>query len=101
MCEYMRLNTMKSGKPFFDADAHLNEEGVALFVDALKLDRTGELPREVREHVAGCQTCKKEVTGLFSLLGDEDYGNTPEHPYFDHEGQRLNKLSTYIVRIAA
>ena len=50
---------------------HLNEEGVALYVDALRLDRTDRLPEHIRAHVAACQQCRVNVTGLYSLLADE------------------------------
>lgn len=55
----------------FSERGHLNEEGVALYVDALRLERTERLPEPIREHVAGCQECRREVTGLYSLLEGE------------------------------
>jgi hypothetical protein len=58
-------------KPFFTDRGHLNEEGVALYVDALRLERTERLAEHIREHVAGCQECRMEVTGLYSVLREE------------------------------
>jgi hypothetical protein len=62
----------------FDERGHLNEEGVALYVDALKLERTDHLPAQLRAHVAGCQECRVHVTGLYSLLADEPISRS--HP---------------------
>jgi len=72
-----------NGTHFFESNTHLTEEGIALYVDALKLNRLDELPDDVREHVADCQACKRHVTGLYSLLADEDYRSVGRHPYFD------------------
>lgn len=55
----------------FDGEGHLNDEGVALYVDALRLDRTERLPEPLRAHVAECQKCRMNVTGLYSLLAEE------------------------------
>lgn len=60
-----------TGLPYFDERGHLDEEGVALYVDALRLERTERLPEALREHVAGCQECRVDVTGLYSLLADQ------------------------------
>jgi hypothetical protein len=72
----------------FDERGHLDEEGVALYVDALKLDRTDRLPDPIRAHVAGCQECRANVTGLYSLLAEEPVESShptlkrPAQPWF-------------------
>ena len=38
----------------FDDNHHLSDEGVALFVDALRLERVEDLPLEIRVHVDDC-----------------------------------------------
>jgi hypothetical protein len=56
----------------FDEDGHLNEEGVALYVDGLRLERTKRLPEAIQAHVADCQQCRISVTDLYVLLeGDQ------------------------------
>ncbi len=86
---------------FFRPDGHLTEDGAALYVDALKLDRTGELPGTVLEHVKTCETCKAEVTGLFSLLADEVYAATGPHPFFDANPHPRRVTPPVLYRIAA
>ena len=86
---------------FFKNDFHLNDEGVALYVDALKLRRTQELPGEVRDHVSNCQVCRKEITGLFSLLAEEDYSAMGPHPLLGRNQERKRKNARWIYRVAA
>jgi len=85
----------------FRPNGHLTEDGTALYVDALKLDRTEELPGAVLEHVKTCEPCKGEVTGLFSLLAEEDYATSGPHPYFDAEATRRRVIPALLYRIAA
>ncbi len=89
---------MPDGNTFFE-HSHLTDEGVALYVDALKLGKTDQLPREVREHVAGCQECRKNITGLFALVGDQESGQEVRHPYFD--GPKEARPGSMLYRIAA
>jgi hypothetical protein len=58
-------------KVHFGEEGHFTEEGVALFVDALKLDRTEDLPEAMRAHLAECHECKVNVTDLYLLLEGE------------------------------
>jgi len=92
---------MEKVNSLFSEDSHLNEEGVALFVDALKLDKTDRLPEAVREHVAGCQTCRKNVTGLFALVADQEYRSTGAHPYLDRSLREQTPRFANAYRIAA
>ena len=82
----------------FDEHGHLNEEGVALYVDALKLERTNRLPEAIRAHVAGCQECRVNVTGLFSLLAEEPL--TGSHPTLEKPA-RVWVIPPAAYRIAA
>jgi hypothetical protein len=92
---------MVKEKSLFGGDGHLNEEGVSLYVDALKLERTAELPRETRLHVANCQRCRKEITGLFALLTDADYEGAVPHPYFEKGGEQGRWTPRELLRVAA
>lgn len=73
---------MKIMERFFGEGRHLSDEGVALYVDALKLNTLEQLPSVIRDHVADCHECKKNITGLFALLDDEDYSDVRSHPLF-------------------
>jgi hypothetical protein len=92
---------MLKQRPLYARDGHLNEEGVALYVDALKLERTAELPRETRMHVSQCQRCRKEITGLFALLTDADYSGAVPHPFFEGGSRGERWRIPEFLRVAA
>jgi len=83
----------------FDAEGHLNDEGIALYVDALILSRLNQLPPEVIDHLEECMKCKHEVTELHSIQKEVNYANLGPHPYFDHLKPRNNW--NYLWRVAA
>jgi hypothetical protein len=84
----------------FDENSHLNEEGVALYVDALKIDTLEQLPEPVLEHVSECATCKINIEDLFQLL--EDVGRPEERHSFFRPRPKLGSLNRSIFyRIAA
>lgn len=85
----------------FNDDRHLTDEGIGLYVDALKLRRTEELPAVVRDHVSDCQHCRKEISGLFSLLVEEEYGAMGPHPFLDRHQERTNDRTRWVYRVAA
>jgi hypothetical protein len=91
---------MSQNRPLLDEDSHLSEEAVALYVDALKLNRKHQLPITLLEHVSECRRCKAEVMGLFSVLEDQKYDMSEEHPYFDKE-MRTDRGLRSALRIAA
>ncbi len=82
----------------FDERGHLDEEGVALYVDALRLERTERLPEALLAHVAGCQECRKNVTGLFSLLAKEPL--EASHPTLGST-EKARRIPPAAYRIAA
>lgn len=98
---------MEIVEKFFAAGKHLNDEGVALYVDALKLNTLEQLPPAIRDHVADCYECKKDITGLLALLDDVDYGDVRSHPLFSlAHGSRsrvplLMKLAAVVAGVAS
>lgn len=90
---------MNETQDFTIDGGHLSDEGVALFVDALKLGTVHQLPGSMRKHVAECDQCQRNVTGLFALLRKEDYSGVDDHPYF-HRG-RGDRSAPWIWRAAA
>jgi hypothetical protein len=90
---------MEVTKKLSREDSHLTEEGVALYVDALKLKTTDRLPDRVREHVASCLRCKQEIVELESLVDEDSYRGLRSHPAFGvlERGDRVR----YLYRIAA
>jgi hypothetical protein len=82
-------------------DAHLTDEGVALYVDALKLDTRDQLPALLREHVADCHDCKKKITGVYALLEGEDFTGVSAHPTFVLPAERERGFAYSAWNIAA
>lgn len=68
---------------FFTDRMHLTDEGVALYVDALKLDRTSELPKQMVKHVENCPDCQLQIVELHEMMKNEVYDASMKHPYFD------------------
>src|SRR5512135_559190 len=85
----------------FGERGHLNEEGVALYVDALRLERTERLPEALRAHVAGCQECRANVTGLYSLLEnrpiDSSHPTLGTRPVEPHVSRAIYRIAAVVV----
>ncbi len=70
---------------FFTDRHHLTEEGVALYVDALRLERTVELPAEIRIHVEGCEECQRQIVESHEMMKEIRVDTSGPHPYFDRQ----------------
>ncbi|MEW6511247.1 MAG: hypothetical protein AB1428_09840 [Bacteroidota bacterium] len=92
---------MSNTKRLFTDIGHLNDEGVALFVDALKLHTVAQLPADVRDHVADCTDCKKNITGVFAVVRNEDYSLLSQHPYLILNRTARRRAAGATWRIAA
>ncbi|MBI2428569.1 MAG: hypothetical protein HYV29_07215 [Ignavibacteriales bacterium] len=87
---------------FFTDRMHLTEEGVALYVDALKLQRTSALPKIMLKHVEHCPDCQLQIVEVHEMMKNEVYDASMKHPYFDtivHEP--AVRYGTSLFRIAA
>lgn len=80
---------------------HLSHEGVALYVDALKLERVTDLPSDLRLHVEDCFECKSAVTALYSLVGEETYFRAQPHPTFSAKEPRVRREMPVFMKAAA
>ena len=85
----------------FDENLHLNEEGVALYVDALKLNTIEQLPEPVLEHVSECATCKLNIEELFQLLEEEVEKPEEQHHFFRPRAKLESLNRSIFYRIAA
>lgn len=85
----------------FFTDQHLSEEGISLYVDALKLQRVGELPEELRVHVESCAECQLQIVEVHEMLKEEIYDTSAPHPYFDKQKVREPIYRYGVYRIAA
>ena len=70
---------------FIANNQHLTEEGIALYVDALRLKRTSELPDDMRSHVEGCPDCQLQIVESHEMLKMTPYPMNQPHPYFDRK----------------
>jgi hypothetical protein len=80
---------------------HLTDEEMALYVDAMRLERTRELPGRIEHHVSGCEHCKKEMLSLLELTDELPYNREEPHPYFDRVVRQRPVLWGRAWRVAA
>jgi len=85
----------------FDENLHLNEEGVAHYVDALKLNTLEQLPEPVLEHVSECATCRLNIEELFLLLEKEVGKPGEQHSIFRLKPNLESLNRSIFYRIAA
>lgn len=71
---------------------HLNDETIALYVDALKLDKTDEMPEEVLQHIDDCNICHSQAIELYAGLKTVDYSGIGKHPTFE-KAENISKPS--------
>ncbi len=74
-------------KKYFSPNNHLSENGIALYVDAIKLEQVGKLPEEILRHVEECEECAMQVMEVTELVSDDQYDNNSEHPFFGPKKQ--------------
>lgn len=72
---------------YYDNNGHLNDLGQMLYVDAIKIQKVGQLPREMPEHVFDCDYCNKNVRSLYDLVAELTY------PIEKHPTLEVNELS--------
>ncbi len=70
---------MKEG---FNKEGHLSDEGLALYVDALKLEQVENLKEDIRTHIENCLECHQQALDLFVVVGDVNYDLQGTHPVF-------------------
>lgn len=93
----------KNLKEYFNKN-HLNDVTIALFVDAMVLNKEVLLPEEVRAHVEDCQHCKEEILALYEIIKKDnriqDYEN---HPYLKSSSSDEKKSfqTNNLLKIAA
>jgi hypothetical protein len=86
---------------FFTEAGHLNEDGVNLYVDALKLGRREDLGEEIRKHAADCEECKRRVLELHGMLKGVEYQKDDLHPTLDAGKESSQRSFPMFWRVAA
>ena len=77
----------KLNRDYYTDEGHLHDNYIALYVDALILDKVEALPIPVLEHVEDCMKCKTGNIELFEILKDHEEIKNRKHPYF-HRASR-------------
>lgn len=86
---------------FFTNEAHLTDEAIGLYVDALRFDKVYHLPSVILSHVVDCRECKMEIIEIFSLLQNSDFGSTEAHPFLNGKTAVGEKEFSIAFRVAA
>ncbi len=73
---------MAKSNNLFNENSHLSDEGIALYVDAMMLEKNYKLPGALILHVANCAQCKREVIETYMLVESQEYHSKEEHPFF-------------------
>jgi hypothetical protein len=68
---------------FLDDNHQLNDTGVLLYVDALRLNREKDLPQELAAHILHSPTDRKRVLEYYEFVKGDDIQELTPHPYFD------------------
>ena len=68
---------------YFDEESHLNQKAQALYIDAMKLNRLAEIPKEIYEHAQNCSYCTVELYELYEALEGVNYAELGKHPWLD------------------
>lgn len=93
---------LKETNSYFGPDGHLNDNGIALYADALMLDRVDDLPANVRSHVEDCVVCQQEIAVLCEMLDENLYREArEEHPFFKTDTQPQKTDAFPYFKIAA
>ncbi len=82
---------------------HLSAEDVALYVDALRLDKVNHLPKAILNHVEDCTICKSEIINTYEIIKDEPIQtNDKEQPVYQNRSRyitlvRFTKIAAAII----
>lgn len=98
-------NMMFKQSVFFNDNNELNDTGILLYVDALRLNRENDLPPKLIEHVADSVNDQKRIFEYYEFVKDDDVRELLPHPYFDKASKGKTSVRTLkvtqVLRIAA
>ncbi|MFK7906733.1 MAG: hypothetical protein AB8B69_16495 [Chitinophagales bacterium] len=63
---------MKTIDSYFDAEGNLTLEGVAIYAEAIKLDKVAELPNGFQDYILNVPNAAQEVLETYELIADEE-----------------------------
>ena len=98
-------NMMFKQSVFFDENHELNDTGILLYVDALRLNKENQLPDILVEHVTNSENDLKKIYEYYEFVKDDDVNELLPHPYFDKSYQHRTPVKSLrngqILKIAA
>ncbi len=80
---------------------HLSDEQIALYVDALRLNKVDQLPSDLLAHIDDCKSCHRTALDLYSMLDEKGYEGIGAHPTLDKKEAKVFKMSNVLLRVAA
>jgi hypothetical protein len=63
---------------------HLTVEQLALYLDALVLEKQDQIPEGIKEHMAKCYECKVEIVEVLELVEAIRVYSDETFPTFDY-----------------
>lgn len=73
----------KSNRNYFKDEDHLNDEHIALYAEALIVDKVEALPAPVLEHVEDCMKCKTRILELYDIMKTREEIYTQNSQFFN------------------
>jgi len=67
---------MKTINLYFDTEGNLTLEGVAIYAEAIKLDKVAELPDSFQDYILNVPNAAQEVLEIYELIADEELDST-------------------------
>lgn len=85
---------MKKNSHFFDENGHLNDAGIVLWSDAMRLKREHDLPEDLQEHLELCAQCRMNVFDYYEFKKEDDIAELANHHYFSPKASAIAKSPT-------
>lgn len=85
---------MKKHSNFFDENGHLNDAGIVLWSDAMRLKREHDLPEDLQEHLELCAQCRMNVFDYYEFKKEDDIAELANHHYFSQKAPAIAKPPT-------
>ncbi|MGB1240967.1 MAG: hypothetical protein ACPG49_00490 [Chitinophagales bacterium] len=67
---------MKMIDQYFDVEGNLTLEGVAIYAEAIKLEKVAELPDGFQDYILNVPNAAQEVLEIYELIADEELDST-------------------------
>jgi hypothetical protein len=79
---------------------HLNNEQIAMYVDALIWDAQDKVPGDIAAHIEECDECAAQAFSLYGIIKNQYDTSRESHPLFS-KPEKNRVVPLYIYKIAA